>query len=708
MLKVFDCLTQQHDYSFVAVAAIVCVAGSWITLSLYHRTRRSAAAQKVGWIFLTAVAAGSAVWTTHFIAMLGFDPLVPHGYAPILTLLSWFIAVAAACAAFWIAILPHRYAGLAGGAVLGAGIGAMHFTGMSALLIPGVVQWDVTLIAASVAMGVVLAALALRQQATATSLKRDVATVGLLSLAIVALHFTGMGAITIVPDPTIAVPQGLIEKGYLALAIVSTMLMVVGTVVAAQFIDRHTEREALSHYRHLAMHDALTALPNRALAGEVVGEWIRQADAGANKVAIIAVDLDRFKDVNDVYGHSMGDVLLKSLAARLVDELDETEFIARIGGDEFLAVKTIDEDVSAHAFARKLIAIVSAPVHHDERILNVGASCGLAIYPDDGTSTEELILRADLAMYRAKRMKSDSVCRYRADEDEEARRRSILSIDLQSAIANDELVLYYQPQIVVAAGTLVGFEALLRWRHPERGLVAPGAFIPILEQTGMIVPFGEWVLEAACRQAVQWPGKLRVAVNVSPIQFSRTDLARTVQECLTRSGLEPERLELEITESIIIEDLDRAIDTLRQLKALGVRIAMDDFGTGYSSLSTLQAFPFDNLKIDRSVMGKLDTNAESATILRAVIGLSKNLMIPVLAEGVENRRQLDFLRMEGCDEAQGFAIGKPMPVEDIAGYILANDPRLCVRTNDNSVAASVARAPRRSARSRRADVGKRA
>jgi diguanylate cyclase (GGDEF)-like protein len=688
MFKVFDCLTRQHDYTYVAVAAIVCIAGCWITLSLYRRTRRSAAAQKIGWIILTAVAAGSAVWTTHFIAMLGFDPLVPYGYAPLLTLLSWFIAVAAACAAFWTAILPHRFAALLGGAIFGAGVGAMHYTGMSALLIPGVVHWDAVLITISIAMGMAFGAVALNLEPSTTGFKRDMAAIGLLSLSIVALHFTGMGAITIVPDPTIAVPPGLIEKGYLAFAIVAIMLIVVGTVMAAQLIDRHAEREALSHYRHLAMHDALTALPNRAFAGEVAADWINQAVASGNKVAIIAVDLDRFKDVNDVYGHTMGDALLKSLAQRLDGELTDNEFIARIGGDEFLAVKTIDEDGAADAFARKLITILSAPVHNANRVLSVGASCGLAIYPDDGRSADELILRADLAMYRAKRMKSDSVCRYHADEDEEARRRSELSIALQSAIANDELVLYYQPQIMVASGIVSGFEALLRWKHPTRGLVGPGEFVPILEQTGMIVAFGEWVLESACRQAMQWPGAMRVAVNVSPVQFSRSDLVLTVQNCLAQSGLEPERLELEITESLIIEDLDRAIDTLRQLKAMGVRVAMDDFGTGYSSLATLQAFPFDNLKIDRSVTCNLDTNEEAATILRAVIGLAKNLRIPVLAEGVENRGQLDFLRTEGCDEAQGFGIGKPMPAADIAGFVLRNAPRLRIQANDNPIAAA--------------------
>jgi diguanylate cyclase (GGDEF)-like protein len=675
MIKVLDCLAQEHDYQFVLLAALVCVAGCWVTLKLYRRTRRSGHGQKLGWIFLCGVASGSAVWTTHFIAMLGFDPIVPHGYEPFLTLLSWFIVVATAAVAFWIAISRWKYAAIAGGAVFGAGVGAMHYTGMSALLIPGVIHWDPLLVTLSMAFGMTLGATALYALPQQYSFRSHAVATGILTLAIVLLHFTGMGAITIVPDPTIAVPHGMIEKSYLALAILATMLVVVGTVVAAQTIDRHSERSALAQYRHLALHDVLTALPNRSQAAEVVTSWLRKADATGEKVAVIGIDLNRFKDVNDVYGHSAGDELLKSLAERLGSDLADDEFVARIGGDEFLAAKVTDGGESdAFEFARRLMAKLSKPVHHGDRILAVGASCGIAMYPEDGDTTDDLILRADLAMYRAKSMKAESVFRYSADMDEQARHRGELSLALRGAIEKNELVLYYQPQIVVATGALVGFEALLRWKHPQRGLVPPADFIPIVEETGMIVPIGAWVLETACRQATQWPDEYGVAVNVSPMQFNRSDFARTVHECLIRTGLKPSRLELEITENILITDFEHAVHILRQLKALGVRIAMDDFGTGYSSLATLQAFPFDKLKIDRSVTCNLHTSEQAAAIVHAVIGLSKSLNIPVLAEGVENAQHLAYLRHEQCDEAQGFAIGAPMAVEVLADY-LANVAR---------------------------------
>jgi len=420
----------------------------------------------------------------------------------------------------------------------------------------------------------------------------------------------------------------------------------------------------------------LTDLPNRSQAAEVVTRWLDDAKAARKQVAVIAVDLNRFKEINDVYGHSIGDELLKSLACRVERGLAADEFIARIGGDEFLAAKVVAGERDAFEFARKLIGMFSKPVHQHGRILAVGASCGVVLYPEDGSTTDDLILRADLAMYRAKSMKTDSVCRYSAEMDEQARHRGELSLALRGAMEKEELVLYFQPQMTVAGGKIVGFEALLRWRHPERGLVPPAEFIPIVEETGMIVPIGEWVLETACRQATRWPGQLTIAVNVSPTQFLRSDFARTVRECLSRCGLEPSRLELEITESVLIQDFNHGLDALRRLKDLGVRIAMDDFGTGYSSLSTLQAFPFDKLKIDRSVTANLVDNGQAATIVRAVIGLAKGLNIPVLAEGVESSQHLAFLRRARCDEAQGFEIGKPMPADAIADYLAHEAPRL--------------------------------
>ena len=674
MIRVYDCLTQQHDYHYVVFAALICIVGAWITLELYTKIQRGAADQKISWVFLTAVAAGSTVWTTHFLAMLGFDPLVPKGYEPFVTLLSWLVAVSASFIAFAIAASRYRGAALIGGAAFGAGVGAMHYTGMSALLLPGTIQWDEGLVTWSLITGVTLGAAALVVASRRTGLVARAAAALLLTLAVVSLHFTGMAAIEIIPDPTIQVPEALIDRNSLAIGIMAIMGIIVGTIVTAHAIDRRSHNSALAQFRHLALHDPLTGLPNRAKSADVISEWLENASQAGERVAIVEMDLNRFKEINDVYGHNTGDELLMVLSQRLANRLEFGEFIARIGGDEFLAVKKVEGDeahADAHAveFASRLAATVSTPVQLADRLMTVGASCGIAIFPEDGTTSEDLTLRADLAMYRAKRTEANHVCRYHGSMDEPTRHRSELALELREAVNNNELELYYQPQINMDDGSLVGFEALLRWKHPQKGLIGPAKFVPILEETGMIIDVGEWALETACRQAQKWPDELSVAVNVSPVQCNRSDLVRTVAHCLRKTGLAPNRLELEVTESMLIGNFEHAVRVLRRLKALGVSVAMDDFGVGYSSLSTLLAFPFDKLKIDRSFTSALDSSEQAATIVRAVVGLSKNLNMPVLAEGVENRRQLAFLRGENCEQAQGFEIGKPMPEHAIQRFL---------------------------------------
>lgn len=670
MFRVLDCLSQDHNYYLVALAAVVCVAGCWITIHLLRRARRSNDDQRLGWLFLTGVAAGSAIWTTHFIAMLGYEPGMPHAYDPLRTLFSWFIAIGISFIAAKVTISPLKYSTIIGGAVFGVGIGTMHYAGMDALIVPGVMVWDKVLVMASLFLGTVLGALAFHFLTKPQSFRHTLAATSILTAAIVSLHFTGMGALTITPDPTVAVPGSMVEKGFLALTILTTMAVIIGTGFAAHSIDKNSEQEALERFRHLALHDNMTSLPNRAQAKEVISSKLLAAELSGKKVAIIAIDLDRFKAVNDVFGHAVGDVLLKGIASRFAHNLGDGEFVARVGGDEFLAAKTLSagED-EAVAFSDRLISLVTEPIEHEDRILSVGVSCGYALYPVDGVKADKLIERADLAMYRSKQFQVSNAIRYDADMDEESRYRSEISLALREAIAKDELVLHYQPQTNVSTGKLIGFEALLRWNHPERGLIPPAKFIPIIEETGLIVPIGQWVLETACRQATAWPSDYRVAVNVSPPQFVQPEFYSIVHQCLLDTGLTPSRLELEITETMLVEDFEHTLHVLRRLKALGVRIAMDDFGTGYSSLSTLQAFPFDKLKIDRSFTQKMDTHEDSAKIVRAVIGLAKSLNIPVLAEGVERDIHINLLKEERCDEAQGFLLSKPMPYEDISSYL---------------------------------------
>ena len=388
---------------------------------------------------------------------------------------------------------------------------------------------------------------------------------------------------------------------------------------------------------------------------------------------MLCLDLDRFKNVNDAFGHAVGDKVLVATARRLEDLARGADIVARLAGDEFIVVQAaLAGGEAAIDFAGQLCARLHEPMVLDGQQIVTTASVGVAVYPDDGADAESLTHAADLALYRAK---DDGRATFRAFETEMAeriRQRRLLQLDLQKAITEGELNVFYQPQVRVSDGELLAFEALARWTHPVHGQVPPGTFVPLAEESGLMPELGEWVLRTVCREAAAWRRPLRVAVNLSPIQIIQGDLPSLVHSILIETGMSPERLELEVTESVLIKDMDRALRTLRRLKAFGIRIAMDDFGTGYSSLSYLQSFPFDKLKIDRSFVHNLDHNAHSRAIVRAVVGLGRALNLPVVAEGVESSAQLDVLRSETCEEVQGFLTGRPQPIEVFAAY-LASD-----------------------------------
>jgi predicted signal transduction protein with EAL and GGDEF domain len=344
-------------------------------------------------------------------------------------------------------------------------------------------------------------------------------------------------------------------------------------------------------------------------------------------------------------------------------------FLARLGGDEFSLIATGGpQPASAEALADRLLATVANDIDVDGQNLRIGLSIGVAIYPVDGKDATTLVGNADAALYRAKADGRGTIRFFESDMDKRLRERRALQHDLRSALERHELTLHYQPQALIG-GDIIGFEALLRWQHPYRGLVPPATFIPLAEESGLIVAIGEWVLREACREAASWSHPLVIGINLSPVQFRHGDLPGLVHSVLLETGLDPKRLELEITEGVMIGDFSRAVSILRRLKSLGVRIAMDDFGTGYSSLSYLQAFPFDKIKIDQAFISNLERNPQSATIVRAVIGLARGLDVPVVAEGVETEHQLAFLSVEACDKVQGFLVGRPRPIEDYADIV---------------------------------------
>ncbi len=432
--------------------------------------------------------------------------------------------------------------------------------------------------------------------------------------------------------------------------------------------DITEQKRAEKRIAHIAHHDPLTDLHNRAAFSDYLATTIDEAVRAAGTFAILCLDLDRFKEVNDLYGHLVGDALLREVARRL-QAVAEGAFLARVGGDEFIVITVGDAQAAAVGqLAQQLRTALSGDIEIAGRQLRVGLSIGIASCPVDGTDPATLLANADVALYRAKAEGRDTIRFFEPDMAAQLRDRRELQHDLQSALANHELRLDFQP-LARIDGAIVGFEALVRWHHPSRGVVAPGIFIPLTEENGLIVAMGEWILGAACREAASWPNQLQISVNLSPVQFRNDDIVRLVHQTLIETGLDAGRLELEITEGVLIDDFSRAVSILRRLKSLGVRIALDDFGTGYSSMSYLQAFPFDMIKIDRSFISNLERSAQSKALLRGVIGLARGLELPVTAEGVETQAQLDVLTRAGCDLVQGFLIGRPGSIDGYAAVV---------------------------------------
>ncbi len=462
--------------------------------------------------------------------------------------------------------------------------------------------------------------------------------------------------------------------------------------------DVTARREAEARAERLARVDPLTGLPNRLLFRERLAEAASRAGPGGGggaADAVLCLDLDRFKSVNDTLGHTVGDALLAAVAGRLRSAVRDTDTVARLGGDEFAILQAGAGSSSspgrqpwdaATALAERLVDLVGRAYLVEGHLVNVGASVGIAMLGGDGAADPDRALKeADLALYRAKAEGRGTFRLFEPGMGARAQARRALELDLRRALALRELELHYQPQTNLATGRISGFEALLRWRHPARGLVPPADFVPLAEEIGLIVPFGEWVLRTACREAARWPGDLSLAVSLSPVQFASPNLVAAVTSALAASGLPARRLELEITESVLLEESEAVLATLHRLRGLGARIAMDDFGTGYSSLSYLRSFPFDKIKIDRSFVRGLSSSpgdgeqaaaaaaeaGECAAIVRAIAGLGASFGMATTAEGVETEEQLRRIRDEGCTEAQGFLVSRPVPAGEIDGLLAA-------------------------------------
>ena len=436
-----------------------------------------------------------------------------------------------------------------------------------------------------------------------------------------------------------------------------------GWVSTHEDVTEATEREAKIVY--MAQHDALTGLCNRYTLADRLNDAFNRCHRG-HRFALLSIDLDHFKSVNDCHGHAAGDKLLSEVGVRLRALTRDTDVVARLGGDEFAVLQSDIASVSdTLVLAQRIIADLSKPIVIDEQSMTIGASIGIALAPDDGDVSERLMDNCDLALYRAKEMGRNTFSFFEPALELKVKERLALQQDLGVALSNGELVLHYQPIVSLASGEISGVEALIRWRHPQRGLISPSEFVPLAEETGLIVPIGTWALEEACRTIAAWPGRPTVAVNLSAVQFKREQLLKGIERALQISGLAPRRLELEITESLLLETNEAARCTLDQIHDLGVSIALDDFGTGYSSLSYLQSFPFDKIKIDRSFIRNFGTDQRSIDIVRSIVGMAKALNMVVVAEGVETSEQRDIARDCGCDQSQGYHFSKPQPAREV-------------------------------------------
>ena len=713
--------------------------------------------------------------------MLAFQPQVEVEYGVGLTILSFVMAILLTGMGFVTAMsYPSRPVRATGGALVGLGIAGMHYTGMSALDVPGYLTWDPALVAASLIIGPAFGAGAMMFAFKQSKASGELAAI-LLCLAICSLHFTGMAAVTIHLEGLLPVTSSTMPPTLLAsnLALVCVLILILnlaavqlkrrsanrsaaeranllqladiavegllvcdGTVVVTAnssfnqmtglstellrgmpldalfddpparlsettarrsvermlvstmgeripvevvgksilysgkphqvfaFRDLRERRKAEAEIRFLAHHDALTGLANRPSFGDSLARQLREQSASKKPFAIFALDLDRFKEVNDSLGHPIGDLLLKRVAGRLRATVRDTDCIARLGGDEFAILlcgfTTVEKTT---ALANRVVEIVRRPYILDGKIANIGVSVGIAMAPQDGADAAELMKNADMALYQAKSDGRNTSRRYNSTMDVLLQARRELELDLRRALAQGELEVHYQPLYDVHSASVRGFEALARWRHPTRGPISPTVFIPLAEETGMISQLGEFALNSSLAQATAWAEYVSISVNLSAAQFPAGNLVDTVRAALRRSGLSPHRLELEVTESVLLHDGAETLRVLHQLRELGVRISMDDFGTGYSSLRYLRSFPFDRIKIDRSFIQDMLTSNESAAIIAAVVALGRRLGISTTAEGVETEQQLARVKAKGCDTVQGFLIGRPVPGPEAARFL---------------------------------------
>ncbi|KRP43732.1 putative bifunctional diguanylate cyclase/phosphodiesterase [Pseudomonas poae] len=683
-------LISSYSPALVAISLCVAILASYTALDLTGRIATAKGRTVYLWIAGGALAMGVGVWSMHFIGMLALRLPFALGFDAGITALSLLIAVLSSGFALWLVSQPRLPVWqLAFGAlIMGAGISCMHYTGMAAMRMTPGIDYDPALFGASLLIAVAASGAALwiafnlRRNTPYVRLARGGAAM-VMGVAIVGMHYTGMAAARFADDSFCgAALNGLSGRGLDNLVLVTSLAVLIIALLTSLLDARLQARTAaLAHsltlanqeLTHLALHDMLTGLPNRTLLADRITQAMQAVREQGGCFALMFIDLDGFKPVNDAFGHHLGDLLLREVGQRLREDLRSQDTLARIGGDEFVLLVQLTQPQDALGLAERQVVLINQAFQVAEHDLKISASVGIALFPGNGSTPQELLMNADAAMYHAKGLGKNGYSFFEASMNTNARKQLQLLQDLRNALELDQLQLYYQPKFDAVSGMPVGAEALLRWEHPQQGLLLPASFIELAEKTGLIIPIGDWVLNEACRQMSAWYAEgyedWRIAVNLSALQFGHAGLVKSVAAALARHRLPANSLTLEITETTAMSDADASMTVLQQLSQMGVDLSIDDFGTGYSSLMYLKRLPANELKIDRGFVRDLEHDSDDAAIVSAIVALGQALGLRIVAEGVETDAQQHFLTRLGCNALQGYLLGHPLPATDFMADI---------------------------------------
>jgi diguanylate cyclase (GGDEF)-like protein len=689
-------LPGSYNLWLVLISFVVAMLASYTALDMAGRITATEGRTARLWLAGGSAAMGSGIWSMHFIGMLAYHLPIAMGYDPWITGLSWLLGILSSALALKLVSqkeLTNRQLAM-GAVMMGAGVCAMHYTGMAAMRMSPAIHYKMSLVLASIAIAVAASGAALwlafrlRQHPSRIRLLR-VGSAIVMGCAIAGMHYTAMAAAEMPLHSVCRAAHSGIDSLWLALLMIVSTLGGLAVVLITSVIDMRLDsrtaalaaslENANQELTYLALHDNLTKLPNRLLLEDRLNQAIQASRRSQAPFSVLFLDLDGFKEVNDAFGHHVGDALLAEVAERIRSAIRASDTLARIGGDEFVLLADHGEPTSAANLADKLVRLVGQPYRIAGHDLRISVSIGIALYGDFAQEAHDVLRNADAAMYHAKALGRSGYCFFEPSMNAHAHEQLQLLQELRCALERQEMVLHYQPKFNAITSQLAGVEALVRWQHPVRGLMYPDQFIPLAEKSGVIVQLGEWVLNEACRQMGEWRAEghagWNVAVNLSPLQFSHNGLIQLVRETLDRYALEPGCLTLEVTESTAMQDPYVSQAILEKINDMGVKISIDDFGTGYSSLLYLKRLPATELKIDRGFVRDLAPHTEDAAIVSAIVALGRTLNLSIVAEGIETRAQQDFLTGIGCSFLQGFLLGRPMPARELVAALRAADEK---------------------------------